>query len=391
MKHSTAGAVAFEQPDWEPRDALPTFELGGVIAGATICHDSYLGLLPRYLAGRGARLWVNPSFDNVTDIKWSSVLRLRAVENRFFALCTLHCDVSRRKTRPFTFAPDGTELAARRAGSEVARPLSECGEAGNIFVVDLDLSTVGEPLDWSTVPHAGKPKCARHGQPRRPVRVALRDGQPCVLGSTGWNAVCTGGRVETDRGPVYMGIIPGARILDAAECFRVLDRAQQTKGAPIIWNHWERLPADSARLATLTRTDSHTPPGFDQLREELTVEFVLASDRLLGSPKQFRARERDSDSLDLGLLDQPPRFLEFDSTGGFEQVDDKFVGNPNHHVVIQIIFSHLPDRLVGQVEQSRAQAVQIVPVGIDKKIDVLGGAYESGLNHGHAAHDDIAD
>lgn len=45
MKRSTAGAVAFEHPDWEPHDALPTFELGGVIAGATICHDSYLGLL----------------------------------------------------------------------------------------------------------------------------------------------------------------------------------------------------------------------------------------------------------------------------------------------------------------------------------------------------------
>ena len=251
VKHSTAGAVAFEHPDWEPRDALPTFELGRVIAGATICHDSYLGLLPRYLAGRGARLWVNPSFDNVTDIKWSSVLRLRAVENRFFALCTLHCDVNRRRTRPFAFAPDGTELAARRAGSGVARPLSKCGEAGNIFVVDLDLSTVGEPLDWSTVPPASKPKRARRGQPRRPVRVALRDGQRCVLGSTGWNAVFTGCRVETERGPVYVGIIPGARILDAAECFRVLDRAQQTKATPIIWNHWERLPADSARLATL--------------------------------------------------------------------------------------------------------------------------------------------
>ena len=58
------------------------------------------------------RLWVNPSFDNVTDIKWSSVLRLRAVENRFFALCTLHCDVNRRRTHPFAFSPDGTELSA---------------------------------------------------------------------------------------------------------------------------------------------------------------------------------------------------------------------------------------------------------------------------------------
>ena len=100
VKHSTADAVAFERTDWEPRNALPTFQLNGVSAGATICHDSYLGLLPRFLARCDARLWVNPSFDNVTDVKWSSVLRLRAVENRFFSLCTLHCDVNRPRTHP---------------------------------------------------------------------------------------------------------------------------------------------------------------------------------------------------------------------------------------------------------------------------------------------------
>ena len=150
-KHSTADAVAFERPDWEPTSVLPTFELGGACAGATICHDHYLGLLPRALARRGARLWVNPSFDNVTDIKWASILRLRAVENRFFSLCTLHCDVNGHKTHPFAFSPDGTELSARQAGSDTARPLSECCEAGNIYVIDLDMAMVGEPLDWSKI------------------------------------------------------------------------------------------------------------------------------------------------------------------------------------------------------------------------------------------------
>ena len=47
-KHPTAETVAFERPDWEPEIMLPTFELGGVKAGATICHDHYLGLLPRF-------------------------------------------------------------------------------------------------------------------------------------------------------------------------------------------------------------------------------------------------------------------------------------------------------------------------------------------------------
>ena len=250
-KHSTADAVAFEQPDWEPSSALPTLELGGVTAGATLCHDQYLGLLPRFLARCDARLWVNPSFDNVTDIKWSSILRLRAVENRFFSLCTLHCDVTRMRTHPFAYSPDGTELSARRAGSEVAHPVSECCEAGSIYVVDLDMAAVGKPLDWSKIPSAKKPKRPRNGAPLRPIHVELRDGQPAGRGGSVWNATDSGFRIESVHGSVYVGVVPSERILDAAACFQVLDHAKQVSCAPIIWNHWERLPADSARLATL--------------------------------------------------------------------------------------------------------------------------------------------
>ena len=265
-KHSTAKAVAFERQDWEPSVMLPTFEVGGVEAGATICHDQYLGLLPRFLAKRGARLWINPSFDNVTDIKWSSILRLRAVENRFFALCTLHDDVQessasgrrmsnktrkRKKTRPFAFSPDGNELSARRAGSEVEQPLSKCNESGIIYVVDLDMRAVDDPLDWSRLPPAEKPKSARKGGGRKPVRVALRGGQPSILGRSGWQTIEAGCRVETNHGSVYVGVVLKERFLDAAACFRILDCAYQMECAPIIWNHWDRLPTSSARLATL--------------------------------------------------------------------------------------------------------------------------------------------
>ena len=251
-KHSTAAAVAFERADWESQSMLPTFELGGVTAGATICHDHYLGLLPRFLAKRGARLWVNPSFDNVKEIKWSSVLRLRAVENRFIALCTLHCDVNGHRTHPFAFSPDGTELSARQAGSNVVQPLSECCEAGSIYVIDLDMAAVGEPLDWSKLPPAEKPKSARNGKLLKPIRVALSGGQPAVLGCSGWNTSDFDFWVETVHGPVYVGVLPSEQILDASACFQVLDHAKQVNCAPIIWNHWEQLPADAARLATLT-------------------------------------------------------------------------------------------------------------------------------------------
>lgn len=250
-KHSTADALAFEQPNWEPNSALPTFELCGTTAGATICHDQYLGLFPRALARNGARLWVNPSFDNVTAIKWSSILRLRAVENRIFSLCTLHCDVNRHRTHPFAFSPDGVELSARQAGSETARPLSECCEAGSLYVVNLDMAKVDELLDWSKIPSADKPKRPRKGKPIKPISVALIDGEPAVLASSGREKDDSGFRVETAHGPVYVGVVPRDRILDAAACFRLLDRARQMNCAPIIWNSWERLPADSARLATV--------------------------------------------------------------------------------------------------------------------------------------------
>ena len=252
VKHSTAGAVAFELPKYAPTSMLPTFELGGVTAGATICHDHYLGFLPRYLARHGAHLWVNPSYDNVTDIKWSSVLRLQALENRFFSLCTLlNNETKRTRTHPFGFSPDGTELSARKADSKVVRPLFECCEPDNINVIDLDMAVVNKPLDWSKLPRAEKPKKAPPGKRRKPVRVSLRGGQPAGRGCSGWSPSDSDFRVECDHGPVYVGVVPRERFLDAAECFRVLDRTKQMNCAPIIWNHWERLPAKSARLATL--------------------------------------------------------------------------------------------------------------------------------------------
>ena len=250
-KHSTAKAVAFERPDWESSAMLPTFELGGVTAGATICHDHYLELLPRFLAKRGAHLWINPSFDNVQEIKWSSILRLRAVENRFFSLCTLHCDVNRPRTHPYGFSPDGTELSARPAGSETMRPLSQCCEAGKTYVVDLDLARAGKPLDWSKLPPATNSKRVRSAQPSQPIRVGVRDGQPAVLGCPGQSPTDSGLRIQSPHGSVLVGLLPEEGILNASACFRVLDHARETNCAPIVWNHWERLPTDSDRLATL--------------------------------------------------------------------------------------------------------------------------------------------
>ena len=257
-KHSTAGKVAFAMQDWRASDRLRTFELCGVTAGATICHDHYLGLLPRYLAKSGASLWVNPSYDNVVDLKWSSVLRLRAVENRFFALCTLNDDVKKRsRTHPFGFSPEGREIWARRAGSTHKKRLSECTKPRSVYIADLDIEMVGGPVPWDRIPRADnlprpKPRRDQKDKPRKPVRIALRENQPAVFGYRDWQTQTELGRsVETRCGSVYVGMVPAERILDAASCFRVIDRARQKRCAPIIWNHWDSLPTDSARLATL--------------------------------------------------------------------------------------------------------------------------------------------
>ena len=135
-------AVAFERQDWESTAMmLPTFELGGVRVGATICHDQYLGLLPRFLARRGARIWINPSYDNVVDIKWSSILRLRAVENRFFSLCTLHHS-SQRSVRP--------ELTRLRFLLMVMRALSKASGYQEVAAACLSAKSQIRSTSWNS-------------------------------------------------------------------------------------------------------------------------------------------------------------------------------------------------------------------------------------------------
>ena len=252
-KHSTAEAVAFELPDWDPHVNLQTFELGHLRVGATICHDHYLGLLPRHVAAGGARVWVNPSYDNVSDVKWSSILRLRAVENRVFALCTLHDVGKRTSTHPFGFSPNGGELYARQAGRHHSRPLSACREPDSVYVVDLDMRRAGQPLDWAQLPETTKPPRPHLGNPQlqRLVRLAAPDGKPSVWSTTGWQNIDVSMPIETDHGLLYVGLVADDDILDAAACFRVLDEAAAVAASPVVWNHWHRLASRPAQVAPL--------------------------------------------------------------------------------------------------------------------------------------------
>ncbi|MDE0105375.1 MAG: hypothetical protein OXN89_23610 [Bryobacterales bacterium] len=57
--------------------------------------------------------------------------------------------------------------------------------------------------------------------------------------------------IETVHRSVYAAVVPSERVPAAAACLQVLDRTGHKNAYPVIWNQWERLPADSARLATL--------------------------------------------------------------------------------------------------------------------------------------------
>ena len=252
MKHSTADVVAFEKPGWNPHDMLPTFELGGVRVGATIYHDCYLGSLQRYMVKNGgAQLWLNPSGYNVKEVMWSSVMRLRAVENRIFALCTLHADIGAwSNTHPFAFSPDGNELDAREAGSTDSVPISECIKHGSVYIVELDMSDVGKPLNWSNISRASKPPTLNKN-PKQPVRVSFKDGSLAVYATGCWHSNINKRCIQTEYGGVYVDVIYGEEILDAAACFDICYRADEMSCHPIIWNHWDCLPTESDRLANL--------------------------------------------------------------------------------------------------------------------------------------------
>ena len=74
---------------------------------------------------------------------------------------------------------------------------------------------------------------------------------PSVRNSSRWNSLSASGPAATKSGPVFVGLVPGDRILDAAACFAVIDEAARMGCDPIIWNHWKRLPTDSGKLASL--------------------------------------------------------------------------------------------------------------------------------------------
>lgn len=251
-KHSTAGAIAFELPGWSPERNLPVVDINGIRVGFTICHDSYLGLLQRYIAKRGAQLWVNPSFDNVVEEKWASIHRLRAVENGFTALCTLHANQKKRRhTHPFGFGPDGRELLARKPGEVTApRPLSECRDPG-IYLVDAPLGTPEARQDPGILPTSQKwPSTRVSGTPSE-IRVSPREGSPGIQLRDSWAPITPSTPLTLGKIRIMFGLVHGAELLEIGSFFTLTKSAEEENCSPVFWNIWDQLPAESDQLVSI--------------------------------------------------------------------------------------------------------------------------------------------
>jgi predicted amidohydrolase len=99
-KHSSSKYKAFFDDDWSIDNNFPILEVAHKKVGISICHDSYISLIPRILKTKGADIWVNISFQNVRTHVWEAILQTRAVENGMICLCTLHRNSKPGKGRP---------------------------------------------------------------------------------------------------------------------------------------------------------------------------------------------------------------------------------------------------------------------------------------------------
>lgn len=155
-KHSTSKFRAFFDSNWSLDDNFPVMDIGGKRIGVSICHDMYISLIPRLLKTKGADIWVNLTGQNVISSKWEAVLKSRAAENKFFAVCTLHrnLDESNVQKEPYAFSPKGKiRLRELSTGKDIDY-INEDKRAGRIYFFDtadydISISKAKEPSGLS--------------------------------------------------------------------------------------------------------------------------------------------------------------------------------------------------------------------------------------------------
>ncbi len=139
-KHSTSRFNAFFDNNWSIESNFVVFSIDNKKIGISICHDSYISLIPRVLKKKGAEIWVNISYQNVRPNMWESVLHTRAIENKFLSICTLHrnSEESNPQKEPYAFSEIGK---LRLKDLETGSYLSEIGfenRTGKVYYFDSE-------------------------------------------------------------------------------------------------------------------------------------------------------------------------------------------------------------------------------------------------------------
>lgn len=150
-KHSTSKFNAFFDSNWSLENNIRTINMKDMNIGISVCHDSYISLISRLMAKKGADVWVNISYQNVRPNIWEPVHQARAVENNVISLCTLHRNsyASNPQTEPYAFSPNGKILLRDLETNKSIDELAENSRTGKIYFVDCH--------DYETVPF--EPPC----------------------------------------------------------------------------------------------------------------------------------------------------------------------------------------------------------------------------------------
>lgn len=136
-KHSSSKYTAFFDNEWSIDKNFPVLEVANEKVGLSICHDSYISLIPRILKTKGADIWVNISFQNVRSHVWEAVLQTRAIENGIISICTLHRNSKKGEGRPqkepYAFSEKGKIRLRELVGNNYIDLINPEKRAGRIY------------------------------------------------------------------------------------------------------------------------------------------------------------------------------------------------------------------------------------------------------------------
>jgi len=147
-KHSTSLYNAFFDDDWSVERNLPVVQVGNVKIGLSLCHDSYISLIPRALRRKGAEIRINVSYQNLRPHIWQPVLEARATENEMLAVCTLHRNSTRSNVQkePYAFSGAGKIRLRDPTDGRYLADIADDDRTGRIFWFDTSEHEV-EPLE----------------------------------------------------------------------------------------------------------------------------------------------------------------------------------------------------------------------------------------------------